>query len=281
MANTDRIDRKVGGWNPQGYDARDKHLQAALYVSPKDLPLNYDQRPKWSPVYDQGDEGSCTGNGSAGLVDFNQKLLDYKWPYTPSRAFIYYNGRLVDGDDVTQDTGCTVRGVIAAIAKYGVCPEDGDAAWKMPYVAGEYATKPSDASYKDALLHTALKYESVPQNEQAVKSLLSQDIPVVFGFVVKSSFMTQAVATSGVMPKPGFFDSTEGGHCVVAVGYLSNYPAGTQGITDWIICRNSWGSSWGQSGYFLMPLKEVFLNTNLASDFWAITSLGAPPQAAG
>jgi hypothetical protein len=144
----------------------------------------------------------------------------------------------------------------------------------MPYVSGNYAEVPTPAMYKDALLHVALQHEAVPQDEEAVKAILYQDIPIVFGFQVYSSFMTEAVANSGVMPVPHPNESLQGGHCVVAVGYLSNYAAGSQGITDWIICRNSWGFAWGENGYFLMPLKEVFLNPAMASDFGIITDIG-------
>ena len=35
------------------------------------------------------------------------------------------------------------------------------------------------------------------------------------------------------------------------------------------IVRNSWGTGWGQAGYFMMPYN-YFTNPNLASDFWTI-----------
>jgi hypothetical protein len=40
-------------------------------------PDNYDQRSKWPPVYDQGEEGSCTANGAGGVIDFRLKLTHY------------------------------------------------------------------------------------------------------------------------------------------------------------------------------------------------------------
>jgi C1A family cysteine protease len=33
------------------------------------------------------------------------------------------------------------------------------------------------------------------------------------------------------------------------------------------ICRNSWGSGWGQKGYFTMPYAYL-TQRSLASDFW-------------
>ena len=111
-----------------------------------------------------------------------------------------------------------------------------------------------------------------------IEALLSNDHPIVVGFTVYESFMTAAVAASGIMPIPQINEQVEGGHSVLAVGYLIDYPAGNQGVTDWIICRNSWGTSWGQNGYFLVPRDSCFLNSNMFSDFWAITGLTVPHE---
>jgi hypothetical protein len=61
------------------------------------LPAMIDLRPQCPAVYDQGQLGSCTGNAWAGMVEFlflKQGLTDF----TPSRLFIYYNERVIDGD---------------------------------------------------------------------------------------------------------------------------------------------------------------------------------------
>jgi len=59
------------------------------------------------------------------------------------------------------------------------------------------------------------------------------------------------------MPQPG--ESVLGGHAVAAVGY--------DDAQQKFICRNSWGSGWGKSGYFQMPYAYV-TQRSLASDCW-------------
>jgi C1A family cysteine protease len=70
------------------------------------------------------------------------------------------------------------------------------------------------------------------------------------------------VAKSGIVPQPKPNEDLVGGHCVAAVGY-----------DDWkqaFLCRNSWGESWGLSGYFWLPYTFL-VNPQLSSDFWKIT----------
>ena len=58
-----------------------------------------------------------------------------------------------------------------------------------------------------------------------------------------------------------------GGHAVMAVGYDDEQRH--------FITRNSWGSGWGQDGYFLMPYHYLH-DPNLAADFWTVRMISAP-----
>ena len=76
-------------------------------------------------------------------------------------------------------------------------------------------------------------------------------------------FESQQVAQTGVVPMPAASEQVLGGHAVVAVGYDDSQQR--------FIVRNSWGTTWGQQGYFTMPYAYLTqLHPALSSDYWTI-----------
>jgi C1A family cysteine protease len=261
-SNQDMSHVRGYGWRRQLPDARDKLYTARL----KDLPpAKADLRPSMPPVYDQGQLGSCTGNAIAGAMEYErnrQGLGDF----TPSRLFIYYNERALEGT-VSSDAGAVIRDGIKVVDSDGVCPEP---LW--PYDTGMFAVKPPKRCYVSATVDKAVQYRAV-QTLGDLKDAISSKLAVVFGFTVYQSFESAEVAKTGVMPMPKPGDPTVGGHAVLAVGYSDPESR--------LIVRNSWGPSWGDGGYFYMPYPYItgsqisgdsspINGAHLASDFWAI-----------
>ena len=91
------------GWVPDLPDGRDLLYAAPLKPLAK-LPPRVDLRPKCPPVYDQGQLGSCTANAIAGALEFDQMKQKRANDFTPSRLFIYYNERAIEGT-VESDSG--------------------------------------------------------------------------------------------------------------------------------------------------------------------------------
>jgi C1A family cysteine protease len=220
------------------------------------LPHSVDLRPHCPPVYDQGNLGSCTGNAIAGAFEFDA-MKQGQTPVTPSRLFIYYNERVMEGD-VGQDNGAQISDGIKSIATNGVCSE---ALW--PYNPSRFTIKPDAAAYEDAAKHKALKYYSLNINLTDVKQALAQGYPIVSGIMVFESFESEAVARTGHVPMPNSMDQPLGGHAVMIVGYDDE--------NQTLIMRNSWGASWGMHGYFTLPYG--YLGHNLMTDLWVVTAV--------
>ena len=182
---------------------------------------------------------------------------------TPSRLFIYYNERVIEGT-VQQDAGAQIRDGVKAVATQGVCFEQGPDSW--PYDITKFADTPPPACYAAALPNTVLQYSRIVRTAQQFKGCLAGGHPFVFGFTVYESFESQAVAATGVVPMPAAQEKTLGGHAVLAVGYDDSQQR--------FIVRNSWGTGWGMEGYFTMPYAYL-TSRNLASDFWTITMVKA------
>src|SRR5438270_592149 len=94
------------GWIPDLPDQRDYLYSAPLAVQSA-LPPAMDLRAGCPAVYDQGQLGSCTANAIAGALEFDQ-LKQQLQDYLPSRLFIYYNERVIEGT-VDSDSGAMIR----------------------------------------------------------------------------------------------------------------------------------------------------------------------------
>ncbi|MGA2410396.1 MAG: C1 family peptidase [Candidatus Binataceae bacterium] len=241
------------GWIHDLPDHRD-FLYAAPMALLGSLPTKVDMRDRCPAVYDQGQLGSCTANAIGGAIEFD--LIKEKAPvFVPSRLFIYYNERVIEGT-VDSDSGAQIRDGIKSVASQGAPHED---LW--PYDIAKFADKPSPAAYDDALKHKATLYQRLVQVLNQLKGCLAAGNPFAFGFTVYESFESQEVANTGVVPMPGPNEQVVGGHAVLAVGYDDSEQR--------FIVRNSWGPGWGLKGYFTIPYTYL-IDQNLASDFWTI-----------
>ncbi|CAB4125995.1 Peptidase_C1 domain containing protein [uncultured Caudovirales phage] len=250
-------------WVREPVDIRDHIYQ----IAPLTLVPKIDLRQYCSPIEDQGYLGSCTGNAIAGQIELidrkNGKQLDV------SRLFIYYEERVLEGS-VRWDAGAYIRDGIKVCYTKGAPLES---LW--PYNQSRWATRPSTSAYTDALKRKVTGYQRCT-NFNAVKNALAAGNPVVIGFDVYESFegtwgnIPHGQSGSGMMPMPN--KATEqilGGHAVCIVGYDDTLNGGR------FIVRNSWGTGWGDNGYFYMPYG-VIQDTTMSSDFWLISAVRNP-----
>jgi len=241
------------GWTPDLPDQRD-FVYAAPTPYQQNIPSSVDLSKKCPPVYDQGQLGSCTANAIAAAIEFDQKKK-----FVPSRLFIYYNERVIEGT-VASDAGAQIRDGIKTVANQGVPPEK-----EWPYVIGAFNQKPPDKVYADAKADVVTLYQRLIPDLNTMQGCLASGFPFVFGFTVYESFEGAKVAKTGILSMPGANEKTVGGHAVMAVGY--------DDATREFLIRNSWGPDWGLKGYFKIPYSYL-LSPKLASDFWTIRSVG-------
>jgi C1A family cysteine protease len=192
-ARTRKIKRY--GWIPDIPDQRD-YLYAAPPAFLRALPPRVDLRKQCPPVYDQGELGSCTANAIGGAIEFDQMKEKLPQIFIPSRLFIYYNERVIEGT-VNIDSGAMLRDGIKTVAKQGDCPEP-----MWPYLIARFKTKPSVACYAEAAKHTAVTYQRLVQSLSQMQGWLASGNPFVFGFTVYESFETSTVARTGHVPMP-------------------------------------------------------------------------------
>lgn len=244
------------GWIPDIPDARD-FKYSATREQLSNLPPSVDLQDKCPPVYDQGQLGSCTANGIGAALEFDLKKQGME-DFMPSRLFIYYNERVIEGT-VDSDAGAMIRDGVKTVNSLGVCPES---VWA--YNIGQFTEKPSDEAYKVAINNKALAYHRVPRDLPHMKAVLVSGLPFVVGFSVYSYFESQEMADKGVLDIPSPDETLLGGHCVLVVGY--------DDAKGCFKVRNSWGPNWGLNGYFWMKY-DYLLNTNLSDDFWVINKV--------
>jgi C1A family cysteine protease len=207
---------------------------------------------KINKIYDQSQLGSCVSNGIATCIDYINNTIN------PSRLYIYFNGRLISKLSSLEDTGLTIRDGCKSVAKYNTCSET-----EWPYNINEFSTVPNLNCYINSYKYLNYKYESVNQDINSIKTTLLNNYPILFGFDVYNSFFYNTVTTTGMVQLPNTqTDILLGAHCCVIIGFNDT--------NQTFKCVNSWGTNWGDNGFFYMPYSYL-LDNNLAGDLWIIS----------
>ncbi len=251
--------RVIGGWKPSlanenFEDFLKSSISQQIVATSQKL---IDWRNFCSPVENQSDIGACSSNATVGLLEFLEIKQGLKF-VDLSRLFQYYNARLEDGWQ-DQDSGSNISSNFKALNKYGVCTEQ-----EYPYNPSKVFVRPSWSAYQQAFGHRLTQSYKLRSNlnklHEDILTCMRSCHPVVFGIDVYQSFMN----TKSIMPIPQDGEKKLGGHAMLIVGVDLN--------KEMYLVRNSWGTSWGDNGYFWMPF-EVF---NKASRYecWTATHVG-------
>jgi len=234
-------------------DSRDRAYSPSAELL-KSLPKSVDLRPQCPPVYDQRPLHRCTANAAAAAVQFARRKYGLA-DFTPSRLFIYYNGRKLQGTQ-HKDAGTSLREVIKVLVSQGDCPEQ-----HWPYDPAQVNAQPPQSCYQDAVKYKDIAYERIAQDLAHMKARLAAGSPFVLTFGIYSGSEAPEAAQTDIMPIPKAGETFLGDHAVMAVGY--------DDARAMFIIRNSWGPKWGMQGHFWLPYTYA-TDPKLAGDFWAL-----------
>lgn len=252
---------------PDSPDPRDRRFvpsQVPLLAAPP--PQTTDLRKRIPAPWDQGEEGSCGPHSASALMCL---LNGVSVPY--SRQQIYYSVRLLEGD-VGEDGGVETRDLFKILQKVGAAPES-----MWPYLPANLFKAPPAPVLAEAAKHRISSYSRILGEDDMI-ACLAEGFPFVLGFNVFSSFESDQLARTGVMPMPNVRrEQYLGGHDVLAVGYdlkfrssstFKNSRVDSTLVSDHaLLIRNSWGIKWGIQGHLWMPMSYA-VNPSTGGDCW-------------
>ncbi len=209
------------------------------------LPEGWDWRSisgaDWTtPIKDQEQCGSCWAFGALAAYEARMKLAATNHGLMPD---------LSEQHLVSCSPGSCSGGYMDVTADWIVCNGTVDEIC-FPYIAM------NGSCYESCFDRDSRKYKgegwswaSGDRNiidEDRIKQEIFASGPVAAAMDVYTDFY---IYNGGVYQyTTGAF---EGGHCVAIVGW------GKEGSTDYWICKNSWGTEWGEAGWFRIKMGEV------------------------
>ncbi len=247
----------------------DKQLQYKL--SAKQPVIDLTTKKKFPPIYDQGYIGACTANVFALAFYFillnNKEYSNFlnKTNFEPSRLWLYYQQRLIEGNLET-DAGAQLYSGIIVLKTKGLCSER-----LYPYIQTKYKESPELYTYIEAINYKLDDYRILKQNLNDMKASIQLGNPFFFGiYLFKSKSQEKpdidliTKEKNWILPYPTYNDDYVGGHAITAVGYDDDKKL--------MKIRNSWGENWGDKGHFYLPY-EYILDSDFCADFYVISSV--------
>ena len=199
----------------------------------------------------QGILKSCGSNAISNSLKFHQRGKKFQ----PSRLFIHYNARKIDGTDTNVDSSPTIGALLQSITEYNACDE-----WTMPYDTFEYSKKPSKEAYIEAKKNRNVVCTMIFNADKllAMKQNIYKNRPVVFSCILFQSYNNFNLDSSnvsalltGYISMPGSQEQQIGSHYMICCGYDDN--------KEHFIVQNSLGILLGDYGYFYIPYTYMEL----------------------
>ena len=211
----------------------------------KAYPSSADLRADCSPIKDQGSLGDCVGNCWSSGFEWLQKKLQPSVYFAGSRIALYKWARDLDG--TTGDVGTTDQSMNQVVTNTGVPHES---LW--PYTISQFDVEPPASVKTDAGKAKATATSTVGADLNSIKAAVNKPVPVMFTFEVFEGY-EDATSYGGKIGMPS--GSLIGYHCNLIVGY-NDATVNRDGSSGAFIVQNSWGTSWGASGFGFLRISE-------------------------
>jgi cathepsin L len=195
-------------------------------------------------IKNQGQCGSCWSFSATGSMEGARFLKTGKLVSLSEQ-------NLVDCSTAEGNQGCN-GGLMDSAFKYVIKNKGIDTEASYPYTA----TGPNSCKYKAAdNSGTLTGYTDVPSGDENSLRAAVDKAPV--SVAIDASHSSFQLYHSGVYYEPAC-SPTQLDHGVLAIGY------GTDGISEYWLVKNSWGTGWGNQGYIEMA-KNRNNNCGIAS----------------
>jgi C1A family cysteine protease len=195
-----------------------------------------------TPIKDQKSCGSCVAFGTVATVEstFRVQRGDANMAADLSEAHLFFCHARARGKNCS--TGWWPNEAFDDFKSKGVCDEA-----CYPYNLANTDCSGLCSNWSDRVLRIT-GYEALTGQPAKIKDWVSTKGPVCACFIVYQDFFNYR---SGVYKHVQ--GAQAGGHCVTIIGYND-----TPGY--WI-CKNSWGTGWGENGFFCIAYGECGIDS--------------------
>lgn len=221
------------------------------------LPASVDMRPNTESVDDQKALGSCVAHAAQTALEIARVRAGV--PSDLSRLYLYYFVQLLGGTLGSPSGGGYTYQIGEVVERGGVCLE---ATW--PYNTANQGVEPPQQAMDEGLAtypKGSTHFERIGDLAD-LKSTLARGMPVMLTMYVHRDLLT--LGNNWRTHEWDIQAMPVGLHCVCAIGY--------DDACERVLIENSWGSSFGDGGFFGIPYS-YFASGRCTQDYFAFDRL--------
>jgi hypothetical protein len=216
------------------------------------LPSSVDLSSGMPAVGDQGSLGSCVAWSVGYYAKTFEEKRERSWDVSQN-THIFSPTFLYTGIDKGVDSGATLSDAAAFLVKRGCAPVSDCA-----ISSSNYSTLPSEAAYTSAMNYRSMDAYSINTTTMSginlLREILASGKVATIGIEIYSNF-DNISSYNYVYCASNRTGTNRGGHAVTICGY--NDSLSTADGYGAFKLVNSWGASWGNSGYAWISYKAL------------------------